>query len=236
MLVCDKCGTKIPDGSKFCPECADPVTELDIVETKEVTTSSSDSTKIDVICPQCETQFLINYDHKQNTISHSCPECSTVSESQFVQIRSKRSKGSKKDNKREFTVRVFLPEGGEKLIEFVNASYDDIELRSKDYALFTYLNGQLKIILNYKINRYTVISKPSCYIATYIFENQSEEVELLRDYRDFVLLRTQVTKLVVNFYYFISPQLIRYFGNSEFFKNTSRHILLNLISIIQKKD
>lgn len=31
MLVCDKCGAGITEGSKFCPQCGDPVTEADRV-------------------------------------------------------------------------------------------------------------------------------------------------------------------------------------------------------------
>ena len=31
MLVCDKCGAGINEGSKFCPQCGDPVTEADRV-------------------------------------------------------------------------------------------------------------------------------------------------------------------------------------------------------------
>lgn len=31
MLVCDKCGAGINEGSKFCPQCGDPVTEADQV-------------------------------------------------------------------------------------------------------------------------------------------------------------------------------------------------------------
>jgi hypothetical protein len=29
MLKCDKCGGAVPEGSAFCPHCADPITELD---------------------------------------------------------------------------------------------------------------------------------------------------------------------------------------------------------------
>jgi hypothetical protein len=29
MLKCDKCGGAVPEGSSFCPQCADPITELD---------------------------------------------------------------------------------------------------------------------------------------------------------------------------------------------------------------
>jgi hypothetical protein len=31
MLVCDKCGARINQGAKFCPQCGDPVTEADRV-------------------------------------------------------------------------------------------------------------------------------------------------------------------------------------------------------------
>lgn len=31
MLICDKCNAQILEGSKFCPQCADPVTEADVV-------------------------------------------------------------------------------------------------------------------------------------------------------------------------------------------------------------
>jgi predicted amidophosphoribosyltransferase len=30
-LVCDKCGATIPEGARFCPRCADPVTAADTV-------------------------------------------------------------------------------------------------------------------------------------------------------------------------------------------------------------
>jgi hypothetical protein len=31
MLICDKCGAGINEGSKFCPQCGDPVTDADRV-------------------------------------------------------------------------------------------------------------------------------------------------------------------------------------------------------------
>lgn len=33
MLICDKCGAKVPDGAKFCAQCGDIVNDKDIVET-----------------------------------------------------------------------------------------------------------------------------------------------------------------------------------------------------------
>lgn len=236
MLICDKCGTEIPDGSKFCPQCADPITELDVVNIQETTTLSTDTTSnIRIICPKCESQFNINAPNGQSGIEHTCPKCSTVSQSLIVQIRSKNSRGSKKEGKREFTVRVYLPEGGETLIEFVNANYDDIELRSKDFVLFTYLNGQLKIILNYTINQYTKISRPNCYIATFVFGPHSEELRILRDFRDFVLLKFVLTSYFVKFYYFVSPHLISSFGSSKLFKFVSRLLLRGLMLLIGSK-
>jgi hypothetical protein len=30
--ICDKCGAKLPSGARFCPECADPITEVDFTQ------------------------------------------------------------------------------------------------------------------------------------------------------------------------------------------------------------
>ena len=30
--ICDKCGTNLPSGARFCPECADPITDADFAQ------------------------------------------------------------------------------------------------------------------------------------------------------------------------------------------------------------
>lgn len=42
MLVCDKCGEHIPDGANFCPRCADPVTEADVVTGEPIREAGTD--------------------------------------------------------------------------------------------------------------------------------------------------------------------------------------------------
>lgn len=86
-------------------------------------------------------------------------------------------------------------------------------------------NGETSVALTY-------LSKPpksGCYIATYVYgDYNSNEVLILRDFRDNILLKNFLGKIFVTIYYQISPILIRYF-NGKFFKKSSKFILNKLV-------
>jgi hypothetical protein len=74
-----------------------------------------------------------------------------------VRVRSKRSTGQKKLNTRSFSVRTESLDGHEQLIEFVRPSSGDFELRSKDLAAFTSVNGRLTVVQNLSVGQYMTL-------------------------------------------------------------------------------
>jgi hypothetical protein len=156
MLICNRCNTPIPDGARFCGACGDPVTAGDLVGNR-VTLGASES--VQIVCPRCEKQAL------QRMPSHgvaqlTCPACATGFDTSVVRVRAKRSTGRKKRNERSFSVRVESLNGDERLLEFVRPSYDDFELRSRDLAAFTSLNGRLSIVQNLTVGRFMSLKGP----------------------------------------------------------------------------
>lgn len=91
------------------------------------------------------------------------------------------------------------------------------------------LSGQTSVVI-------TELTKaPSgCYIATFVYgDYNAEQVLFLRDYRDNVLLQNALGKIFVDFYYTISPFLVKHFGNN-IFRTTSKIILDKIIKKLQK--
>ncbi len=203
-LICDKCGAQIVEGSRFCPQCADPVTAADQADRQAA--QSSESVKL--VCPKCETQTVYDVP-ASGRATLLCAQCSTEFDTHVTQIRSKRSRGAKRDNKRAFTIRVQDFDGNEDLVEFENGSYDDFELRSKDLAAFSSLSGALRIVQNLTVSRYMTVSRPWCFIATWVFGPLSAEVEALRRFRDERLAFSRWGRAFVKSYYRLSPAVVR---------------------------
>jgi hypothetical protein len=118
--------------------------------------------KRNLTCPCC----CENYDYPVSNglgagiYEFTCPLCSTRFVSRIVTIRSKNSRGSKKENLRRFSVRVYdyatsVPP--ENLIEFVNHDYIDFEMKSGDIVVFSYHEKCLKIVQNATVNRTYVL-------------------------------------------------------------------------------
>jgi len=99
-LVYDKCGFKIPTKAKFCPECGDLVTDADRVQS-----ASLEVETVRLVCPKCENQNLFKA-RMTSSEEFICPHCKTQFISRIVRIRSKKSRGLKKEGKRSFSVRV----------------------------------------------------------------------------------------------------------------------------------
>lgn len=57
--------------------------------------------------------------------------------------------------------RVVDPTGGESLIEFVKHDWADIEMRSRDVAVFSYWGGRVAVVQNLTVRRYDRVWRPT---------------------------------------------------------------------------
>ena len=74
-------------------------------------------------------------------------------------------------------------------------------------------------------------SSGGCYIATNVYGSYNcPQVWVLRRYRDDHLAPTWYGRAIIAVYYFISPSLVRWFGNTKWFRKFWRTALDHLIS------
>ncbi len=83
------------------------------------------------------------------------------------------------------------------------------------------------------------ISNPSsgpCYVATAVYGSYDcPEVWTLRRFRDFTLCETWYGRLFIKTYYAISPMLVKWFGNTIWFKALWRKPLDKLVNFLNGK-
>lgn len=146
MLICDRCRTSIPDGARFCATCGDPVTAADDPENQD----GPGSETVQLVCPHCESQSLFTI--PSNGVGElACPACAGAFGTTVVRIRSKRSAGQKASNTRTFSVRVERLDGREDFVEFIRPKNEDFELRSRDHAAFSTIQGKLVLVQNMSV-------------------------------------------------------------------------------------
>lgn len=230
-LRCNKCKNDIPEKAKFCPQCGDPITEADKFKNQD-----SKLETIRLVCPKCETRNLYKSDISDQMISLKCPQCNTTFQSQIAKIRSKKSRVSKRYGRRSFGIRIQDFTGNEHFIEFENADYKDFELRAKDIAAFSYLNTELRIVQNMTVDQYIKITKPFCFIASYIYGSTSTEVAILRQWRDQILLSSDLGTKFVRIYYKVGPFLVILLGKNNMIYKLVKLILGRFVIFINKKN
>ncbi|WP_036876832.1 CFI-box-CTERM domain-containing protein [Xylanibacter oryzae] len=76
--------------------------------------------------------------------------------------------------------------------------------------------------------------KSGCYIATSIYGSYDcHEVWTLRRYRDFRLAKSWYGRLFIEFYYTVSPIIVKRFGKTSWFKNLWKPVLDKMVSKLQ---
>jgi hypothetical protein len=72
--------------------------------------------------------------------------------------------------------------------------------------------------------------KSGCFIATVCYGNyEAKEVIVLRHFRDTILLKSYIGKLLVVTYYFLSPPLAKFISKYDLLKNLTRKFILSPI-------
>ena len=80
------------------------------------------------------------------------------------------------------------------------------------------------------------VSTGGCYVATAVYGSYDcPQVWTLRRYRDFTLAKSWYGRLFVRTYYAISPTLVKWFGNTEWFKNMWRPTLDKMVKNLQEQ-
>lgn len=158
MLICNRCSTTIPAGARFCPACGDPVTAGD-APGKHVAPSSE---RVKLVCPHYEDAAL--YAIPSHGVGElACAACANPFHTSVVRIRSKRSAGNKQMGTRSFTVRVEDLDGRDDLVEFIRPSNEDFELRARDLAAFSSIDGWLTVVQNLTVGRHMRLVRPRAH-------------------------------------------------------------------------
>lgn len=80
------------------------------------------------------------------------------------------------------------------------------------------------------------VSNGGCYVATAIYGSYDcPEVWTLRRFRDNTLAETWYGRTFIYTYYAISPTLVKWFGNSHWFKNMWKPFLDNMVNKLNEK-
>jgi hypothetical protein len=112
---------------------------------------------------------------------------------------------------------------------------------NKDYltGLFNRLGEEIRTVdPNYQTPTVTTTTTSSgcCYVATAVYGSYDcPQVWTLRRYRDFTLAKTWHGRLFVKTYYAISPTLVKWFGETKWFKNMWRPVLDKMVKKLQAK-
>lgn len=94
------------------------------------------------------------------------------------------------------------------------------------------LNGLFKI----KSNNETPQQSGGCYVATCVYGSYDcPEVWTLRRFRDDTLGSTWYGRAFIHTYYAVSPTLVKWFGETKWFKNMWRGTLDHMVQNLQEK-
>lgn len=74
-----------------------------------------------------------------------------------------------------------------------------------------------------------------CYVATCVYGSYDcPEVWTLRRFRDYCLDKTWYGRLFIKCYYAISPIIVKWFGDNQWFKNLWKPVLNRMVSKLQE--
>ena len=96
--------------------------------------------------------------------------------------------------------------------------------RNMDYSYLTDFKDQI------------ISSTPGCYVATAVYGSYDcPQVWTLRRYRDYTLAKTWYGRAFIHTYYAISPTIVKWFGDTEWFKKMWKGKLDRMVANLQKK-
>lgn len=264
LISCSECGKQVSDKASSCPNCGNPINEKPKILTNTQPTTQNASSESVMHCPKCDsTQLSTNKKgfsggkaltgavltggigllagtHGSNKVKITCLACGK----EFKPGEGKtiiKPIHSANNLTTENTTTEKYDEIDYQIIHLVKAKG---KLAATIYCKDSKSLG-LKEAKDYVENlafKNGLGPKPTqsegCFIATACYGNyNAPEVVVLRKYRDQVLHQTNTGRIVINFYYAVSPAISKLISQSEYLKKFIKHNLLKpLIYRIENKN
>jgi len=132
----------------------------------------------------------------------------------------------------------------EELHSVAVAAWKEGNAHNKEYLLKYNISSQVSqdLIMKYagKIQKYDssyetpTFNDAGCYIATAVYGSYNcPQVWTLRRYRDYTLAKSWYGRAFIHIYYAISPTLVKWFGNTSWFKKMWKGPLDQLVKKLQ---
>jgi hypothetical protein len=92
------------------------------------------------------------------------------------------------------------------------------------------------VVNNISYDKVSSNSKSGCYVATAVYGSYDcPEVWTLRRYRDYSLASTWYGRFFISLYYAISPTIVKWFGNTQWFNKMWRNRLDHMVDNLHSK-
>lgn len=120
----------------------------------------------------------------------------------------------------------------------VQKAYNRYLIKHSNFLKASYYKKETKRLTAEIKSKDPTYSKPSsgCYVATAVYGSYDcPEVWTLRRYRDETLAKTWYGRVFIHTYYAISPTLVKWFGNTEWFKNMWKPKLDRMVSHLKNE-
>lgn len=109
-------------------------------------------------------------------------------------------------------------ENRKNFIEKIHAAIEKIQEYEPEYSLSEEISSVEETKVKYELLQNE--SSDGCYVATAVYGSyDGPEVWTLRRYRDNMLSKTWYGRAFIYLYYAISPTIVKWFGNAEWFKS-----------------
>ena len=181
-------------------------------------------------CPGCRKVSQFSLSPRVASHQLTCIHCAARFVAYIAELRTLEVQPLGR-NRRRYVFRVDELSGLATRIEFDDAAQGELGAARRDLLAFLYMPETiLRGVLNLNSSRVLWVSSPgACFLATVAFEDGAPELEVLRAFRDRVLVRSVPGRSFIAWYYRAGPALAAFVAQRPRLKRATRSALAFLV-------